>query len=45
MGHRLEAPLLYERTAGIATLTLNRPQHYNALSAALLDDLDEQLAA
>lgn len=44
MGHPLEAPLLYEQAAGIATLTLNRPQHYNALSAALLDDLDEQLA-
>lgn len=45
MGHPLEAPLLYECAAGVATLTLNRPQHYNALSSALLDALHERLAA
>lgn len=33
-------PLLLQRvTAGVATLTLNRPQQFNALSSALLDEL------
>ncbi|MGE5465547.1 MAG: enoyl-CoA hydratase [Methanocella sp.] len=34
-----EAPLLRRDAPGVATLTLNRPQQYNALSLALLDAL------
>ncbi len=38
--------LLYERDArGVVTLTLNRPQAFNALSDALLDALQRQLDA
>lgn len=33
------APLVREDRAGIATLTLNRPDQYNALSDGLLDEL------
>lgn len=33
------APLVREDTDGICTLTLNRPDQYNALSEALLDEL------
>lgn len=40
------APLLLRGDAGgIATLTLNRPAQYNALSAALLSALQEELEA
>ncbi|WP_343582973.1 enoyl-CoA hydratase [Herbaspirillum sp.] len=35
--------LLREDKAGIATLTLNRPQQFNALSEAMLDALQAQL--
>jgi len=38
-----EALLLRSDTAGVATLTLNRPQHYNALSLALLDALHDTI--
>jgi enoyl-CoA hydratase/carnithine racemase len=45
MDQVVEAPLLRNDAAGVATLTLNRPQHYNALSLALLDALLDALAA
>lgn len=35
----LESPLLVETTDGIATLTLNRPNQFNALSSALINEL------
>lgn len=38
-------PLLREDAAGVATLTLNRPEARNALSLALLEALEETLAA
>ena len=38
-----EAVLLCESKNGIATLTLNRPNQYNALSGALLDQLDQSI--
>ena len=41
----LEPPLLRTDEAGIATLVLNRPRQYNALSAALLAALDRELDA
>jgi enoyl-CoA hydratase/carnithine racemase len=34
-----EAQLLFEATDGIATVTLNRPGQFNALSRTLIDDL------
>ena len=40
-----DAVLLREDTGGICTLTLNRPRHYNALSEALIDALQENLDA
>ena len=41
-----QAPLLLRRDAGaVATLTLNRPDKFNALSVGLLAALQEQLAA
>ena len=43
-----EAPLLTETKDGVATLTLNRPGQFNALSTALIDELQcafERLAA
>ena len=41
-----QAPLLLRRDAGaVATLTLNRPDKFNALSVSLLAALQEQLAA
>jgi enoyl-CoA hydratase/carnithine racemase len=40
-----EAVLLREDKEGVATLTLNRPQQYNALSEALLSALQRELAA
>ncbi|HWI15458.1 MAG TPA: enoyl-CoA hydratase [Burkholderiales bacterium] len=39
-----EALLLRSDAAGVATLTLNRPQHYNALSLALLDALHDAIS-
>jgi enoyl-CoA hydratase/carnithine racemase len=38
-----EGLLLVETVDGIATLTLNRPNQFNALSAALLDELQSAL--
>jgi enoyl-CoA hydratase/carnithine racemase len=39
-------PLVVRRDAsGIATLTLNRPQHYNAISSAMLIDLQAAIDA
>ena len=38
-----EALLLVETTEGIATVTLNRPGHFNALSSALIDELQSTL--
>jgi enoyl-CoA hydratase/carnithine racemase len=41
-----EAPLLLREThEGVATLTLNRPRHYNPLSDAMLDQLQSALDA
>jgi len=40
-----EALLLVERTEGIATVTLNRPGQFNALSSALIDELQSTLDA
>ncbi len=37
--------LLRQDVGGIATLTLNRPQHYNALSSALLTELQAAVDA
>jgi enoyl-CoA hydratase/carnithine racemase len=45
MAEGSETPLLRHDAAGIATITLNRPQQYNALSASLLAALEEMLAA
>ena len=39
------APLLREVAEGICTLTLNRPDQYNALSDSLLDELQSALDA
>src|SRR5436853_397221 len=39
----LESPLLRETLDGVATLVLNRPRQYNALSAALLRALHDEL--
>ena len=41
----LETVLARTDSAGVATLTLNRPRQYNALSAALLDALHRELDA
>jgi methylglutaconyl-CoA hydratase len=38
-------PVLYEVTKGIATLTLNRPDNRNALSAELINGLADRLEA
>lgn len=38
-----DALLLQTQEDGIVTLTLNRPQHYNALSSALLQTLQDRL--
>ena len=38
-----EALLLVETTDGIATVTLNRPGQFNALSSALIDELQSTL--
>jgi enoyl-CoA hydratase/carnithine racemase len=38
-----EALLLVETTEGIATVTLNRPGQFNALSSALIDELQSAL--
>lgn len=39
----IDEPLLRVDTGGLATLTLNRPAQYNALSEALLDHLQHEL--
>jgi enoyl-CoA hydratase/carnithine racemase len=36
--------LLHERDGGVVTLTLNRPEQFNALSQALLTELEKALA-
>src|ERR1700680_4053189 len=38
-----EALLLVETREGIATVTLHRPGHFNALSSALIDELQSTL--
>ena len=38
-----EQPLLRRDTDGITTLTLNRPEQFNALSGALLNELQAAL--
>lgn len=38
-----EALLLVETAEGIATVTLNRPGQFNALSSALIDELQSKL--
>ena len=38
-----ESPVLQEHENGVATLTLNRPKQYNALSEAMLDTLQGHL--
>ena len=38
-----EALLLTEAKDGVVTLTLNRPGQFNALSSALIDDLQSTL--
>lgn len=46
MNDQAAAPVLVRSTSdGIATLTLNRPRQYNALSASLLAALDGELEA
>ena len=42
---KAEAPLLRQDIDGVATLTLNRPRQYNALSGALLEALHGELDA
>jgi enoyl-CoA hydratase/carnithine racemase len=37
--HQAETPLLVDVADGIATVTLNRPGQFNALSSALIDEL------
>src|SRR5436190_1261632 len=39
-----EAPVLYETAAGVATLTLNRPERLNTIVPALIEAFDEALA-
>src|SRR4029450_11772803 len=39
-----KAVLLRERNGGVVTLTLNRPEQFNALSQALLTELEHALA-
>ncbi|MBL8259144.1 MAG: enoyl-CoA hydratase [Candidatus Competibacteraceae bacterium] len=43
--HPEEALVLRQIEAGVATLTLNRPKHYNALSQAMLAALQTELDA
>src|SRR5689334_15721246 len=46
MNDQAAAPPVLRSTAGqVATLTLNRPRQYNALSGALLTALDAELEA
>jgi len=40
-----EPVLLEQLEHGVATLTLNRPRQYNALSKALLEALERELAS
>jgi enoyl-CoA hydratase/carnithine racemase len=37
------SPLLIDNVNGVATLTLNRPDHFNALSEQLLAQLQQRL--
>ena len=39
-----ERPLLYETDGAVATLTLNRPERLNAVTPAMIDELDAALA-
>jgi len=41
--HQVETQLLVEIADGIANLTLNRPGQFNALSSALISDLQSTL--
>lgn len=38
-------PVRYETAAGVATVTLNRPETYNAITTPLLDRLNDRLRA
>jgi len=38
-----DALLICETTDGVATLTLNRPGQFNALSSALIDEMQSML--
>jgi enoyl-CoA hydratase/carnithine racemase len=40
---RIERPLLRADHAGVAVLTLNRPERYNALSSGLLHALHAEV--
>jgi enoyl-CoA hydratase len=42
---RVEAELLVETDGAVATFTLNRPERLNAITPALIDELDAALAA
>jgi enoyl-CoA hydratase/carnithine racemase len=41
----IEDPLLREDARGVATLTLNRPRQFNAINGAMLDRLQQEIAA
>ena len=40
-GHSYQTLLLEERAPGVATVTLNRPDSYNAMTAVMFDELEQ----